>query len=272
MSSSAAPNHARWYLTSVATFMLPMGMQSVMLPYLLAIELHQSADRYGVTQMLGQLPMFLLILFGGWLADRVDARRLLIWLHVVAMAMPLVLVDTLWRGQTGEAIVLLYAVCWGVVSAFAMPARDGMLASVAGGNVQRMVTLAMGAQFGMQIAGQALGGQAKRFGPIAILLVQCAVLGLGAFAAMRLPAGTVKTGGAARGSFRQEFGAGLAILFTNVPMRATLLFTCGMGVFLSACSSYSCPWRCATSTRAVRRTSRLASWLSAPVRSRASSR
>jgi MFS family permease len=72
-------NHAaRWYLASVATFMIPAGIQMVLVPYLLAIELHQPAARYGVTQMFGQLPILLFLLFGSWLADRIDPRRILI--------------------------------------------------------------------------------------------------------------------------------------------------------------------------------------------------
>src|SRR5436190_22108081 len=82
---------AGWYLTSVATFMIPAGIQMVLLPYLLAIELHQPAARYGVTQMFGQLPMLLFLLFGGWLADRIDPRRILINLHAAAIVLPLVL-------------------------------------------------------------------------------------------------------------------------------------------------------------------------------------
>ena len=56
-------------------------------------------------------------------------------------------------------------------------------------------------------------------------------MGLGIFTARWLPTGALKLDGAARGSFRREFGAGIAILFAAVPMRATFLFTCGMGVF-----------------------------------------
>src|SRR4029450_10273901 len=53
----------RWYLASVATFMIPAGVQMVLVPYLLAIELNQPAARYGLTQMAGQLPMLLFRLF-----------------------------------------------------------------------------------------------------------------------------------------------------------------------------------------------------------------
>src|SRR5260221_8755686 len=111
--SDGDKNHsAGWYLSSVATFMIPAGIQMVLLPYLLAIELHQPAARYGVTQMFGQLPMLLLLLFGGWLADRIDPRKILINVHVAAILMPLALVALLWRNQLTETALMLYAVAW----------------------------------------------------------------------------------------------------------------------------------------------------------------
>ncbi len=222
---------AAWYLTSVATFMVPAGIQMVLLPYLLTIELNQSAARFGMTQMFGQLPILLFLLFGGWLADRVDPRRLLMGLHGVAILMPLSLAFCLWRGQLSEALLMLYALAWGLVTAFVMPARDGMLKRVASGNVQRMVTLAIGVQFGTQMVGQALGGRAGPWGSISILLVQCLVLAAGIHAASRLPPGQPSRSGEIRGSLLREFGGGLSLIFADGSLRATYLLTIGMGLF-----------------------------------------
>jgi MFS family permease len=224
---------ARWYHTSVAAFMAPAGIQSVMLAWLLAIELGQPAARFGFTQMLGQLPALLLLMVGGWLADRVDARRVLIGAQLVALVMPLTLAAALARGALGEALVLLYALAWGVVSAFAMPARDGLLNRVAGGQVQRMVTVAIGVQFGTQMLGQLLAGRAGSWGPVAILLAQAAMLALGVYAAWRLPAALPSTPRAGRGSVAGEIVGGFALLFTDRTIRATFLLLVGMGVFFA---------------------------------------
>ena len=233
MSDGDKNHSAGWYLSSVATFMIPAGIQMVLLPYLLAIELHQPAARYGVTQMFGQLPMLLFLLFGGWLADRIDPRKILISLHAAAIVMPLLLALLLWRNQLTEMALLLYAVAWGLVSAFAMPARDGLLRRIAGGKVQRMVTLAIGMQFGTQMLGQGLGGRAAQFGPISILLVQCLVLAAGILAASRLPAAVAQpaTDAPVRGTPLEEFGGGLSLILSDPPMRTTFLMTLGMGVF-----------------------------------------
>jgi MFS family permease len=161
--------------------MIPSGIQTVLLPYLLAIELRQPADRFGVTLMFGQLPVLLLLLVGGWAADRVDPRRLLMGLQAVGILMPMVLASVLWLGQVSEPIAVRGV--WGIVSAFAMPARDGLLNRVAGANVQRMVTMTMGIQFGTQMLGQALAGQAGQWGAISVLLAQCVVLAIGVYTA-----------------------------------------------------------------------------------------
>ena len=236
MNQSENASAERWYLASVGSFMVPAGLQMVLLPYLLAIELNQPAERFGVTQMIGQLPILVFLLFGGWLADRVDPRRLLVQVHAAAIIMPLVLAIALWRHQVGETLLILYALAWGLVTAFAMPARDGLLKRVAGARVQRMVTLVMGTQFGMMMVGQALGGRAAHWGSISVALLQCVVLALGMVAASRLPAApavaTVATAdGAVTVSLWREMGGGLSLILSDAPMRATFMLTLGMGVF-----------------------------------------
>ena len=66
-----------WYMTGIATFVIPQGIQTILLPWLIAVELQESADRLGIAQMMTQLPGLFLILAGGLLADRVDARKIL---------------------------------------------------------------------------------------------------------------------------------------------------------------------------------------------------
>ncbi|MCP5265164.1 MAG: MFS transporter [Burkholderiaceae bacterium] len=236
MNAPESPHASGWYLTSVASFMIPAGIQMVMLPYLLAIELQQPAARFGLTQMMGQLPMLLFLLFGGLLADRVDPRRLLVGLHAAAAIMPVALATLLWQGALSEPALVLYALAWGLVTAFALPTRDGLLRRVAGHNVQRMVTLAIGMQFGGQMAGQALGGRAAHWGSISILLAQAALVALGIVAVARLPGGRPArppAGEPGRRSLWRELGGGLAVIFADAPMRAAFLIALGTGVFFS---------------------------------------
>jgi MFS family permease len=213
--------------------MIAAGIQMVLVPYLLAIQMNQSASRFGMTQMVGQLPILLFLLVGGWLADRADPRRVLMTLNTLAITMPLVLLIAVWRGFLSETLVLLYALTWGLVSAFVMPARDGLLRHVAGQNVQRMVAMALGMQFGAQMLGQALGGRGARWGAVAVLAAQCLALVAGIFVASRLPKVTAKPEQATlqESSLWRDLNGGLSVIFASPTMRATFLMTIGMGVF-----------------------------------------
>jgi MFS family permease len=224
------PSSARWFLTSVVTYMIPNGIQMVMLSYLMAIELKQAPGSFGVTQMVGQLPLLLFLLMGGWVADRVDSRRWLMTLQTIGLIMPLVLAILVWRNAVTEGSILIYAMVWGVVGAFSLPARDGLLRRVAGTNVQRMVGLAIGTQFGAQMIGQALAGQATRLGTVTVLVLEAALLSAGIFVASRLPSGRAKQA-ASKGSLMNELGAGLSMIFSTPVLMANYIISSGMGVF-----------------------------------------
>ncbi len=81
----------RWYLTSTASFLIPGGIQMVLFPWLVAVLLHEPAQRVGIAQMCGSLPALFLILFGGVIGDRFDQRRILIALHLLGALPPLVM-------------------------------------------------------------------------------------------------------------------------------------------------------------------------------------
>jgi len=219
-----------WFLASVITYMVPNGIQMVMVSYLMAIELNQSPGSFGITQMVGQLPLLLFLLMGGWVADRVDNRRWLMTLQGIGMIMPIILAFLIWRGGASEAMILLYAVVWGMVGAFSLPSRDGLLRRVAGTNVQRMVGLAIGTQFASQMVGQTLAGQATRLGTVTVLLIQAAIAAAGIFVASRLPGGRAPQT-TARGSLLHELGAGLSMIARTPVLRSNYLVSTGMGVF-----------------------------------------
>jgi MFS family permease len=231
---------ARWFLASVAFWMAPHGIQTVVLPYLMAIELRQSAGSFGITQMVSQAPMLLFLMLGGWVADRQDARRLLTLLQGAALLMPLVLAAAMLHGGASEAIILLYGATWGLLAAFVMPARDGLLKQVSGINIQRMVALAMGTQFAAQMAGQVLAGRAAQWGAASLLILQAVLLLIGVWVVRHLPTSTERktsrdTGGpdagAAPASLWRELTDGWRLIASAPVLRATYVITIGMGVF-----------------------------------------
>ncbi len=101
----------KWYLSSTAFFLVPGGIQMVLFPWLIAVYLMETPIRVGIAQMAGPLPMLFLILFGGWLGDRVDQRRLSVVL-VYCMIVPPLLVALLF---VADLIVYELLILWVVV-------------------------------------------------------------------------------------------------------------------------------------------------------------
>lgn len=226
---------ARWFLASVAFWMAPHGIQTVVLPYLMAIELRQSAGSFGITQMVSQAPMLLFLMLGGWVADRHDARRLLTLLQGAALVMPVVLATVMLQGGASEGLILLYGATWGLLAAFVMPARDGLLKRVSGANIQRMVALAMGTQFAAQMAGQVLAGRAAQWGAASLLILQAVLVLIGVWVVRHLPTSPRQGPGSAlpvaRASLWRELTDGFRLIAAAPVLRATYVITIGMGVF-----------------------------------------
>ncbi|MCP5179921.1 MAG: MFS transporter [Pseudomonadales bacterium] len=177
----------RWYLTSSALFLIPGGVQMVLFPYLVAVYLHESPTRVGIAQMAGQLPMLLLILFGGVVGDRVDQRRLLLFLQTVMMLPPLVIAGLESNGFLTYSVLIAWAIFGGTLGAFAQPARDALLNRIAGPEIQRVVILVIGVQFGIQIIGFAIGSQAATLGVVPVLFMQSFAMLCAMLATRRIP-------------------------------------------------------------------------------------
>ena len=160
-----------WYLVSSASFVIPLGVGQLLLPWLLAIYLEESATRIGLAQMIAQLPVVMLVLWGGWLGDRLDQRRLLIYLTGIMAIPPLVLAAIFYWGSVTYALVVVYSVIMGCFMAFVQPARDALVNRVAGQRIQQVVTITVGLQWGVQIIGFAIGSTADFVGPTILLLL-----------------------------------------------------------------------------------------------------
>lgn len=204
----------------------------VLYPWLVAIYLHESPTRVGLAQMAAQLPMLLFILWGGWLGDRVDQRRLLIRLNA-AMAMPPLVVAGLFQlGYFNYTILFCWALIGGTFAAFVQPARDALLNRVAGADIQRVVTLAVGVQFGVQIIGFGLGSTADLVGPPVLLITMALFMLAAALATRRIP-----TLPAAAATPRQHplaaIGEGLQLAWQDPAIRPAIVQTFSVGIFFA---------------------------------------
>lgn len=237
MNEQTKNHDLQWYLGGVGSYFFSGGIQGVLLPWLLTIVLHESADRVGIAQMFSMLPMLVLGLFGGVTADRAELRKHLTRLQLFAAIPPLVLVGLLYADMLTYEAMIIYAVALATLGAFTMPARDSLLTRVAnsalGGQIQKAVSMATGTQFLAQVLGLLAGGAAVILGAPALLIAQSAVLVLSAITTMRLPKAPparAKPQEGVKVSRLQEIREGIDIVWQDPYVRPVVLMMFFSGV------------------------------------------
>ncbi len=188
-----------WYLAGFSPYFAAIGVQSVLYPWILTQVLHERAARVGIAQMLTTLPMLLLVMFGGALADRRELRGHLVRLQCLMGLMPLVLAALLLGARLSYPAIVAVSMMLGALGAFIVPARDAMLSAVGEGRIQQTITAVTGIQFSSQVGGLALGGGASLLalwiggarnspaGAAPLLVLQGALVFAAAWIATRLP-------------------------------------------------------------------------------------
>ena len=222
----------RWYMTGQGLYFAAMGVQGVLFPWLVAVRLQETPERVGIAQMLSTLPLLVLVLFGGALADRRDCRSLLIRLQLLLALPPLGLALLVGLDQLSYQALVVYALAIGALGAFNMPARDTLLTRVAGGDVQGAVTTATGVQFTSQIVGLVLGGLASLIGAVPLLAAQGLAMAAGSFAALRLlpapPAARTADRAAAR--TWADIGDGMRLTWRSAAIRPVIIYMLATGL------------------------------------------
>lgn len=226
------------YLFAHGAWFLAFGVQLVLFPYLVRVVLQESEVRFGLAQMALQLPTTLLILVGGFVADRADARRIVIVSCVLAVVAFLVLGGLVTAGRLTYGLMIGYALSVGIIGAFATPARDSLLSLVAPergpGSVQSAVAMASLAQFGAQIIGMLLAAGAPFIGVGPLLLGQAGLLVLAAMAAVSLrprPAALRRRGdGGLLSMMASDIKGGLAAVAASPVLAPVVMCAFAMGV------------------------------------------
>ncbi|MBL8772326.1 MAG: MFS transporter [Phenylobacterium sp.] len=237
-SGATARNAAGFpaYLFAHGAWFLAFGVQMVIFPYLVRVVLQENEVRFGVAQMCLQLPTTLLILLGGFVADRADGRRIVVAACVAATVTFLGLGLAVAAGRLTYGLMIAYALIVGVIGAFATPARDALLSHVAPdpANIQRAVSGAFLAQFVGQILGMLLAMATPIIGVTALLLGQAGLLGLAGVAATRMrPRASGERPPREGHPFRflgRQIAEGFAAVLASPVIAPVLLLSIGMGV------------------------------------------
>jgi len=102
------------YLLGLASWFVPLGIQTVLFSWLAAIVLHMDAFAVGIAQMALMAPAILFLPLGGLVADRGNARRLLLSYHFFYALPPLVLAGVLSLGGLSYPLLIAYGLAAGV--------------------------------------------------------------------------------------------------------------------------------------------------------------
>ena len=222
------------YLFTQGAWFLAFGLQMVLFPYLVRVLLQENEIRFGLAQMSMQLPTVLLILVGGFVADRSDLKATLMAGCGLCAASFLGLGLFVAGGHLTYGTLIVYALAIGTIGAFVTPARDALLSRVAPGGLHQGVAFASLAQFGGQILGMALATAAPLLGLPALLFGQAALMASAALAATGIrprPAGPhrIREGGVLR-FMASEIGGGFRATMASPVIGPVMLCSIGMGL------------------------------------------
>jgi MFS family permease len=127
----------RWYYISMIGHWAPMQMQNLARS-LLIFELTGSGTILGLMSLAGSIPMVLLSLYGGALADRLDKRAVLIWGQLSTGLLSAAVGVLLTTGYLSAAhpgswwVLVLSSAVQGVVFGIIMPSRASILPEIVG--------------------------------------------------------------------------------------------------------------------------------------------
>lgn len=177
----------RAYLGSTGFSGMALAMQQLLLSWILIGILKLPADQVGLIQAVSGLPGVFLMLAGGAIADRVDARWMLIRIYLLAPLFPLFLVFMEQWQWLGVASVLFWGLGMTIVQSFSMPGQQTLLNRIAGDQIQQGVTAATAIGFVVQVVGLVLAGQIDEVGVTPVLLSQAVGLALAGAMMIRVP-------------------------------------------------------------------------------------
>lgn len=220
------------YLVGLTSWFVPLGVQMVLFPWLVAVVLHMDAFAVGVAQAVVMAPSLLFLPLGGLVADRGNPRRLLLRYHVIYALPPLALAALLLAGgELSYALLIVYGAAAGAIGAFAIPTRDALLPVVVkGGELPRAVALVTALQFFGQLVGIACASSADRLGAPPLLLLNAGLLLLGCFAVLRLPDPPAHPPSRQPGFWR-SIGEGFSAAVQSDQIWPVLLLNFGVGIF-----------------------------------------
>ncbi|MEE3332115.1 MAG: MFS transporter [Myxococcota bacterium] len=228
---NALPSLRRYLLANVG-LSFALGIQNVVIGWLVAYALAESPSHIGNIFAALMLPSLFLTLFAGLVADRFDPRRVLIASSAVAAIVVAVLAWIVSRDALTYASLLIFALSAGLIGSFIAPARDALMTRVSGGAVARVVPMLLGASYIGQLVGALTAAFIDHVGAGTMLWLQAGslVLSTAAYLAMRPPEPHTQSG--RDRNPLAEIREGIKLTLDSPRLRAGLAMMATIGLLL----------------------------------------
>ena len=226
----------RYYWVSTAAVFVDQGMANVALG-LLMLELTGSASWVAIAVAARGLPLFLLTMPAGLLADRWDRRRLLMITQLFAAASAITFAVLVAADLATAPLALIYAVILGSSTAIGLPTRQAMIPMLVPREdlLNAVVTGSM-ARTTSQLIGPALAGLLIGFwGVEASFAVQAGFIVLSTLTLFPLSARStqiVERAGRSTFSVRGDLTEAWRFLRGNVPLLVVIGLMVNTGLFM----------------------------------------
>jgi MFS family permease len=200
----------------------------------LVLQLTNSAFAVGLVTALGSLPILLLTLYGGVVADRVDKRRLVIVLQSLMLCEALALAVLTHQGWITVHLVMALASFYGLLSAFEVPTRQALVSEIVGrDDLMNAIALNSSAFNVARVIGPSIAGALIA----TVGLAACFYLNAASYLAvivglvlMRVRRPAIPSRAPALGALKEGFG----YIFGNRWPRALVTIVAGFSVFGSS--------------------------------------
>lgn len=227
------------YLCVVAAYFFAFGLQMVLFSSLATFVLNENARRVGLAQIALSAPMFMLLLFGGVLAERVRASRALFLMHLLFAIPPLLLALAIFYGRLSYPLLIIYGIAMGTLAAFMLPVRDAALNGVVAREQERGAKFSLSQAAALTTVTQ-LGGQIIGFmvGSIAgawtarLLIVQAALVAVAGSLALLLRTPRPERKERPPAATFRDIAEGLRYAFRDPVMGPMLWSAAYIGVFV----------------------------------------
>jgi MFS family permease len=148
-----------YFLATIGTSNLAMGLHKVLYPWLVVGVLMESPSRLGLAQMAVLLPNLIFLLPGGVASDRRHRGTWLSFLYLLYLLPLGIILASVMTGDLSFSLLLLFGVAFGTISAFVQPARESLLGYAAPEIMHQTVAKVMMTQFIAQGVGFWIAGQ-----------------------------------------------------------------------------------------------------------------